>query len=585
MISNRAAIFGYISSDAPTGKYLPPPMGILYLAATLRQHQIPVRVFDFQFEKTSWRELEKIVDSTTSCMLGFSCDSNNIHRVIQVSNRLLKRYPHLYVVLGGHHVTHKWAPYVSERRVVVRGEGEYPALMLARCLLYKEGNLNNIPGIAFVQDGKMVCNEVFRGPFEDVDSIPFPAYDLLPQRANYIASAITGRGCSYHCYFCSQGGAEITYRPRSLKNVQDELIKLKKHYNGRINHLRFLDDTFTVSRKRVNEICMMLDRIFPDKADFSFFCEGRVDILARYPKLIHRLKEAGLVQLQIGIESGNQDLLDQMNKKSRADQVETVVSASNDAEIPSVIGVFLGGLPYQTRDAILKDLEFAKHLADLAPGRINMRMVSLAPYPGIEYTKNASKWGLTILDEELASGRIGECFSDTTELKREEIASLCRRFNSEIEEYLIEKASWLSPLAIKKYFSLGARIPAPFYLVKKLTRFRHVNLIHQLLHREDHCFLHEMPDEDIPEATPVSAIVNIITPINNGFRINQGSPFTFDLSGDEMQYYRFFNAKLSFFKIAVRMAELDGVSAKAHFFKCLDVYKKCEDKLAAIVLR
>jgi hypothetical protein len=331
-------------------------------------------------------------------------------------------------------------------------------------------------------------------------------------------------------------------------------------------------------------VCDVLDRLFPDKTVFTFFCEGRVNVLAENPQLIGRLKKAGLVQIQIGIESGNQDLLEQMNKKTRIEQVEAVVSECNAADIPSIIGVFLCGLPYQTKDAILQDLRFAKHLADLAPGRLDLRMVPLAPYPGIEYTQNAQKWGLTILDEELVTGRVGECFAATTTLTQEEITSLCHHFNVEIEEYLMEKASWLPPLKIKQYLDLAARLPVSFYLVSKLSRFAHVKLLQQLLRREDHCFLNEIPETDLPDATPVSTIANIMTPVESGFRINHDSPFAFELTIDEMKYYRFFNAKLTFSEIASYMAHLDGVSVKTHFYKCLDVYKRCEDRLAALVL-
>ncbi|MBM3288516.1 MAG: hypothetical protein FJY92_00040, partial [Candidatus Hydrogenedentes bacterium] len=117
---------------SPDVASLSPPLGLLYLTSVLRAHSIPVRFFDLRNEQTPWNCVEQAVSDTHLCLVGFSCDSENIHRVLRLSNRLLMRFPHVTVVLGGPHVTHEWRPFVTDRRIVVRGEGEYSLLLLAK---------------------------------------------------------------------------------------------------------------------------------------------------------------------------------------------------------------------------------------------------------------------------------------------------------------------------------------------------------------------------------------------------------------------------------------------------------------------
>src|SRR5512145_270703 len=105
------------------GDVLDPPLGLVYLAAVLTQHGISVRIFDLQHHRTSWGALEDAIAATDRCLVGFTCYSNNIFRVLRLSDRLLGRFPGVPVVLGGPHVMHVWEPYLGPNRLVVRGEG------------------------------------------------------------------------------------------------------------------------------------------------------------------------------------------------------------------------------------------------------------------------------------------------------------------------------------------------------------------------------------------------------------------------------------------------------------------------------
>jgi radical SAM superfamily enzyme YgiQ (UPF0313 family) len=574
--------------DTHFGKPLNVPLALLYLGTVLRQHNIPSRLFDFQDENFSWHEVEEAIANTSRCLVGFRCDSENIHRVLQLSDRLISRYSNVTVVLGGVHVTHIWEPYVTSRRLVVRGEGEYPLILLSKFFLNEEGSLDTIPGIAYEQGGTLYSNSLSLGPYEDVNSIPFPDFSLLPAMSSYSPVVITGRGCPYQCHFCSQGGEEFGYRQRNVSNIEKELQSLKEHYKGEIPYLLFCDDTFTVSVQRVLKLCDAIDRVFPDKSRFGFFCEGRVNILAEHPELMYRLKEAGLLRMQIGIESGNQAILDRLNKDIRVEQIEKVVSTAYEAGIYSLFGNFMCGLPGQKEEDIEKEITFAKHLVDLAPGRLELSMSILTPFPGTEFRINASTWGISIVDEDFVTGRmaVDSSFIETAALSKRQIERFCVRFKSEIEMYQLEKAaSSLSFRDLKEFFVLAADRSMDTVLVRKLSRLDHANWVLYMRNRRDHRFLFEIPDNALPVCSPLSAVCNSTKFSNGGtFIINENSAMEFELSNNEMRYYECFSGKLSFKQIAQRIALKENIAEEKAFDECVDVYLKCEDNLAAIII-
>ena len=571
---------------APDVASLSPPLGLLYLGSVLGAHSIPVKFFDLRHEETSWSSVEQAVSETDVCLAGFSCDSENIRRVLHLSDRLLKRFPHVTVVLGGPHVTHEWKPFVNDRRIVVRGEGEYSLLLLAKHILNGEGSIRRIPGIAYQRDGGICASSLFLGPYENVDAIPFPDYSLLPASGFYIPTVITSRGCKHSCYFCSEGATHRPYRPRSAGNVESELVALKDRHGDKLRYLAFNDDTFIVSSQRVHDMCDVIDRVFPDKSRFKFFCEGRVDVLAEHPDLLLRLKESGLVRLQIGIESGDQNMLDRMNKRIRVEQVECVVAACANAGITSVFGNFICGLPGQSQADIERDMAFAKRLADLAPDRIELGVSILVPHLGTEFRTNAVRWGLKIFDEDFVTGRMAEtCFAVTEHLTKTDIERLRARFRDEIGDYILEKASpLLTPQKLKELLVLAAESSARSYVVKRFCQFLHFGRIYIMRSHEDYRFLYEVLPDAVSHCAPVSVIDNSVFPKNGGFVINRGSPFEFELTTEQMEYYQYFVGKLSFDEIAHHMAIHNGITFQHARETCEEVYLECEDCLAAITL-
>lgn len=564
----------------------PVPLAPLYLGAVLRDAGFSVSLFDLHHERTDWKDVESAVSRRRPCLVGFSAMTSNIHRVLHLSDRLLDRFPHVTVVLGGPHVTHIWEPYVSERRLVIRDEGEYALLRFAKHVLRGEGDLDSVPSLAYVVHGEVRANPMSLGPYEEIDAIPFPDYSLLPDKEFYVPAVITSRGCPHRCYFCPEHVRHRPYRARSVGNVEAELHALKGQYRDRIPYLAFCDDNFTSTASRVHEMCDMIDRVFPDKSHFGFFCEARADVLADSPELVVRLKQAGMLGIQIGIESGNQALLDQMNKGIRREQIEEVLAWCEKAGVPHVVGNFIFGLPHQTREDIDRDIAFAKHLGDLAPARVELSVAALVPYPGTEYRVNAAKWGLTIVDDEFVTGRLGRSsFVETEHLSREDIERGQQRFMNEVGDYLLEQAApHLTPRVCKDQVVMAAETSQRTYVLSRFCCFAHIARLVLLRRRTDYRFLFEVPDDNVRDCAPVAVPDNAVARCGTGYKINAGSPLEFTLSDEEMKYYRCFVGKLTFAEIAGRLAGKEKIPLKEAYERCLAVYRECEDSLAAIAL-
>jgi anaerobic magnesium-protoporphyrin IX monomethyl ester cyclase len=561
-----------------------PPLGLLHIGAALRHAGFHVRLFDFQDARTSWEEVEECLSAGRRPIVGFTCDSDSIFRVLRMSEKILSRFSSARVVLGGPHVTYSGEPYISERRMVVRGDGELPMVMLAEYLVNGKGTLASIPGLMYESDGEIRSNPAYAAPVADVNALPCPDYSLLAFPESYWPIMTTSRGCPHRCHFCSEGNGSRGYRPRSIESIERELVALSTAFRGKIGLMGFADDTFTSSADRVRELCDLFERLFPDKKRFSFFCEGRVDVLARNPELVFRLRNAGMVRMQIGIEAGDQAMLDRMNKGIRREDIEKVVETCAKADVSSVQGVFICGLPGQTETDVLNEIEYAKHLVDVSGGRLETSMTALSALPGTEFRVNAEKWGLRILDAEFVTGALLEgCFSETASLSKSDIVRLCRLFNTTLGSYIVEKASWWPPDRIKRHFTLAADGSLFTGLLKRFIGFLHLDALLDLRRRPDYRFLFELPEREVLDAAPVRLRQNTQSPRNGHWVVNGDSPFRFAIDAREHDFYEYFNGKLSFREIGPRVAAEQGRPAEWGIEECMRIYRKCEDKLSCIL--
>lgn len=290
--------------------------------------------------------------------------------------------------------------------LVARGEYDYTISEIASSKKPEE-----VEGISFKKGEKIVHNKG-RALIKDLDGLPFPAREFLPNEKYYSALyrnpftfVLAGRGCPHQCIYCA--GPQLMsgrgYRMRTAKNVVAELKHLKENYA--FKSILFNDDTLNVNKKYLLELC---DLIVKEKANTPWIAYSRVDSVDR--EIAQAMKKAGCFLVKVGFESGCDDLLKSMKKGSRAttEQARKATRFFKEAGI-QVHGTFVFGMPGETNKTIRKTIDFAKELD------LDFVQFSVAqPYPGTEFYKflesrgylKFSKWS-DYLDKE---GRITPIF-------------------------------------------------------------------------------------------------------------------------------------------------------------------------------
>ena len=342
-----------------------PPLGIAYLAASLRKEGYVVQLLDCTF-LSKRKALQQAVETRAEivgiyAMVTMAEDAMEFARHLRQQTRLL--------IAGGPLPTCDPLPFLEVFDVIVRGEGEHTLVHLLHN--YQKGtDFNSIPGIAFRRSGSAKGSGKPRtiitepGGFEkNLDRIPFPARDLFPnkeyqqhsrKKSGYtITTIMSTRGCPYRCEFCSNVIFGGSYRERSARNVADEI---EQALNLGYDRISFADDVFTLNKKRVLQICTEIEK---RKLHFAWECLGRVDSLDEATAFA--MKETGCYRIYFGIESGSQRILDLMQKKITVQQARDAVEIAHKTGM-EVGAFFIIGYPGETTSTILETIHFATSL-------------------------------------------------------------------------------------------------------------------------------------------------------------------------------------------------------------------------------
>jgi len=352
--------YKYPSGDAP--------LGILYIASTIREwSETNINFIDTTFNPSA-KYLETALKKRYD-IVGISAMTTMINDAIKVAAVAKRHNPDTKVVIGGPHATVLPEETLSNPNfdAVVVGEGEMTFLDIIK----NGGNFEGIKGVVYRDRKKIVSNKP-RDPIGNLDTIPFPAIDLIDVEKytrNWFQldsvspnlrgmNIIASRGCPYKCSFCQPTLKRMfgeVVRRRSADNIISEIQHL--HDKFRLSAFMFQDDTFIVDMKWVFEIC---DKIIAEKLDLIWGCNVRVNLLSR--DLLIKMRSAGLRKINFGIESGSQRILDTVyNKGITLQQVKDAARTSRELGIRSQ-GYFMLGAPTETREEIEQTIRLAKGL-------------------------------------------------------------------------------------------------------------------------------------------------------------------------------------------------------------------------------
>jgi len=259
---------GYFAERWSKGSSMP-PLGLLYIAAVLEEDGFEVRVIPTDIMEWKWAQIRDEIRKYRADVIGVTATTENRFQSFQLIKEAKKANPDALTVLGGPHASmaaEDCLEHIPELDLVVKGEGE--KTMLELCQKLKEDrdlpNLNSIAGLVIRNRGKILSTPL-RMPIQDLDSLPYPAFHLVPfEKYNFVfevpgegklpaINMMTSRGCPFNCSFCATPiNWGRTVRMRSPQNVIKEIEFLKNKYD--IQVLFFFDDTFNASPKRVEDI-------------------------------------------------------------------------------------------------------------------------------------------------------------------------------------------------------------------------------------------------------------------------------------------------------------------------------------------
>ncbi len=368
-----------------------PPMGLCILAAMARKNGYKVTIIDAPVMGFGHQEVVREITELSPKFVGITASTLAINSAGKLAMMIKKARKETVVLIGGPHLTavpRKTLLEYSGFDFGVVGEGEETLIGLLNALRKKK-DLNRIPGLAFRKNGKVVLTSP-REYIKDLDRLPLPAWDLLPplnkfyrsspQSFNRLPSSslVTSRGCPNQCTFCDRSIFGNIVRGYSPEYVLKMLKILSIQYG--IKHLLIDDDTFTILRERLEKICHL---IIKEKLDLTWTCLARVDTVDE--KILRLMKKAGCWQILYGIESGNQEILNKLQKRITIEQVREAVKITHKVGIKTK-GFFILGSPYETKATAEETIRFMKRiLLD------DFHMTFFTPFPGTKIFNNEIK--------------------------------------------------------------------------------------------------------------------------------------------------------------------------------------------------
>jgi anaerobic magnesium-protoporphyrin IX monomethyl ester cyclase len=350
-----------------------PPLSLAYLASVLIDKH-DVSIIDFSTGKESWKKYQY----GGFDVVGISVDTVRYPVSLQIARRA--RAQGATIVMGGPHVSFLDGETLSSGIVdyVVRNEGEYSFRSLID-YLSGDASLADVRGVSYLADGETLVRTPDTPFIMDLDSLPFPARELLNlghynERMNGrpMTTLITSRGCPFHCDFCASSEFfGVHWRARSVDSIMEEIELLYEKYGYRA--LCFVEDNFTLNPERA---IALSERLIAKRWDLIWEAWSRVDTIVKNPEMVRIMARAGFRWTFVGFESGSQEVLDGYGKKALIGDAFRTMKILNENNIQAT-GAFILGAVNDTSKTINETIRFAK---TLNPRKVQFSI--LTPYPG-----------------------------------------------------------------------------------------------------------------------------------------------------------------------------------------------------------
>jgi len=427
----------YPISETPS-----PPLGLAYLASSLTEAGIAVKILDLVVSPYSRAGLQNVLETFQPHLVGLTAVTMTVDNAMGVIRDVKHINQNIVTVMGGPHVTFCARETLNEHAeldILVLGEGERTIVELCRAV-DTGADLDRVNGIVYRRHSE-IRHTAPRDPIANLDELPEPARGLLPlgryRALGMPISLTTSRGCPFKCIFCvgrKMVGSKVRYR--SPGKVVDELQYLKSLNFHQIN---IADDLFTANRKHCLAVC---DEIVKRRLELKWTSFARVDTVSE--EILAAMKAAGCSAVSFGVESGNSQILQAIKKGITREQVVDAVNMCRRTGVTPHAS-FILGLPGETPQTIRETLDFGEELKALG---LSYGFHLLAPFPGTEIRENADQYGIKILTDDWSRYHANRAIVETPAVDRQTLDEIVIGWEDEytlllgdIKQRMLKKAA------------------------------------------------------------------------------------------------------------------------------------------------
>jgi radical SAM superfamily enzyme YgiQ (UPF0313 family) len=342
------------------------PIGLYYIGAVLKENQYDVEILNWHDIHKTPHKIEDTIGKKRPDVIGFSIMHANRWGGIDIARTAKKILPEVKIVFGGIGTTFLWEHllrHFKEIDFAVLGEGEYSFLNLVRCI--EKGDhegIKEIKGIAFRDETRIVKNEKTE-VIQNLDKLPMPSKYFDFQHLS------SSRGCPSNCTFC--GSPQFWGHKVRFHSPEYFVEQLEQLYQKDITFFYISDDTFTMRKDRVIEICK---KIIEKDLKITWFAISRVNFVDE--EMLYWMRKAGCIQISYGVESGSEEIRKVLNKNIKTDDIKRAFALTTKYGILSR-AYFIYGSPGENYETIqetidliheIKPLSTIFYILDIFPG-------------------------------------------------------------------------------------------------------------------------------------------------------------------------------------------------------------------------
>ncbi len=332
--------------------------------------------------------LEQIIEDFQPDVVGISFWTARVLFGLEMARHIKKVLPDIKVIAGGIHATILPEDMLESGAIdyVIRGEGEFAFVSLLKNIDKGMLDVKDIDNLSFIDKGGSVVHNPIKY-CDDLDELPYPGYEHFINyekfNKNVFRSVMFLRGCPFDCNYCA------SYKLWSRKtrfHTPVYIVKMLKHIHEKFgtDFFQFDDDTFTLRKEPVFEICRMIKQ---EKLDIKWHCDTRVECVSH--ELLSAMKEAGLETVAMGVESGDIEIRKIIRKTASLEATEKAFRIASEIGV-NTVGYFMIGFPGETYEAANRTLDLVEKLQPDVP------CVSICiPYPGTDCYQLAIEVGST----------------------------------------------------------------------------------------------------------------------------------------------------------------------------------------------